>query len=447
MDATDAELVVDLAEPGDETDRIARNALADVLDLLAGDVPGGLRHRVRRGRGRLLVDRPGRDRRRRPARQPLLRRRRRRARRQRLLLLRRRPGLLRPGVDGRAGRGVRPVHDRRDHGPRDGARRAGPRRPRRPLDRHRDPGGVLRRGVDAVGGAGQLASTSSSARPSWTGTCSATSTSATRPGSDPDDPSAHGSLFDQLSAFQEGYADGPQACAAFDEDRLYTLEPFDRGRGGDGRRPVLRGGGRAPPRRCSTRSGTRPRPPASPTPRRWARGRRCREVEEGSGVRFGVHRRGPGARRASTARTTAPSASTPTACSSPRTTRSATTRWTRCSRCPTPWRCAPSSGCRPRDRRPWTAPCAPTGWVARELLRGDVERRAGRDLARGRRRGGRRLLRYGEGDNVLPGSDVIGLRARRRLPAGLHRRHLRPLTAVSRGRGTPRPPGPAPRPR
>ncbi|MGY1740828.1 MULTISPECIES: neutral zinc metallopeptidase [unclassified Blastococcus] len=46
-------------------------------------------------------------------------------------------------------------------------------------------------------------------------------------GSDPDDPSAHGSLFDQLSAFQEGYADGPQACAAFDEDRVYTLEPFD----------------------------------------------------------------------------------------------------------------------------------------------------------------------------------------------------------------------------
>ncbi len=47
------------------------------------------------------------------------------------------------------------------------------------------------------------------------------------PGSDPEDPSAHGSLFDQLSAFQEGYADGPQACAAFDEDRVYTLEPFD----------------------------------------------------------------------------------------------------------------------------------------------------------------------------------------------------------------------------
>jgi predicted metalloprotease len=56
------------------------------------------------------------------------------------------------------------------------------------------------------------------------------------PGSDPEDPSAHGSLFDQLSAFQEGYADGPQACAAFDETRVYTLEPFtpdDEETGGD----------------------------------------------------------------------------------------------------------------------------------------------------------------------------------------------------------------------
>jgi hypothetical protein len=55
-------------------------------------------------------------------------------------------------------------------------------------------------------------------------------------GSDPDDPSAHGSLFDQLSAFQEGYADGPQACAAFDEDRVFTLARFDpdeRGTPGD----------------------------------------------------------------------------------------------------------------------------------------------------------------------------------------------------------------------
>ncbi len=46
-------------------------------------------------------------------------------------------------------------------------------------------------------------------------------------GSEPDDPSAHGSLFDQLSAFQEGYADGARACAAFDEDRVFTLEPYD----------------------------------------------------------------------------------------------------------------------------------------------------------------------------------------------------------------------------
>jgi hypothetical protein len=46
-------------------------------------------------------------------------------------------------------------------------------------------------------------------------------------GSDPTMEGAHGSLFDQLSAFQEGYADGPQACVAFDSTRVYTEEPFD----------------------------------------------------------------------------------------------------------------------------------------------------------------------------------------------------------------------------
>jgi len=43
-------------------------------------------------------------------------------------------------------------------------------------------------------------------------------------GTDPGGDGAHGSLFDQLSSFQEGYADGPAACVAFDSDRLYTEE-------------------------------------------------------------------------------------------------------------------------------------------------------------------------------------------------------------------------------
>jgi len=47
-------------------------------------------------------------------------------------------------------------------------------------------------------------------------------------GTDPGDESAHGSLFDQLSAFQEGYAEGPAACVAFDSDRVYTEQEFDR---------------------------------------------------------------------------------------------------------------------------------------------------------------------------------------------------------------------------
>ncbi len=46
-------------------------------------------------------------------------------------------------------------------------------------------------------------------------------------GSDPNDSSAHGSLFDQLSAFQEGFADGPRACVDnFNSERLYTEEEF-----------------------------------------------------------------------------------------------------------------------------------------------------------------------------------------------------------------------------
>jgi predicted metalloprotease len=48
-------------------------------------------------------------------------------------------------------------------------------------------------------------------------------------GSDPTTDGAHGTLFDQLSAFQEGYADGPPACVAFDSDRVYTEAEFDAG--------------------------------------------------------------------------------------------------------------------------------------------------------------------------------------------------------------------------
>jgi hypothetical protein len=62
-------------------------------------------------------------------------------------------------------------------------------------------------------------------------------------GSSPDAEDAHGSLFDQLSAFQEGYADGPPACAAFDESRVYTAQEAGRGpgRGGGSYRAVVDG--------------------------------------------------------------------------------------------------------------------------------------------------------------------------------------------------------------
>lgn len=46
-------------------------------------------------------------------------------------------------------------------------------------------------------------------------------------GYDPADSVAHGSFFDQASAFQEGFADGPQACVDnVNSDRLYTEEEF-----------------------------------------------------------------------------------------------------------------------------------------------------------------------------------------------------------------------------
>ncbi|PWW22576.1 putative metalloprotease [Geodermatophilus normandii] len=62
-------------------------------------------------------------------------------------------------------------------------------------------------------------------------------------GSSPDAEDAHGSLFDQLSAFQEGYADGPRACAAFDGSRVYTEQEAGRGpgRGGGSYRAVVDG--------------------------------------------------------------------------------------------------------------------------------------------------------------------------------------------------------------
>ena len=47
------------------------------------------------------------------------------------------------------------------------------------------------------------------------------------PGTAPDAEDAHGSLFDQLAAFQEGYADGARACAAFDASREYTARAGD----------------------------------------------------------------------------------------------------------------------------------------------------------------------------------------------------------------------------
>ena len=47
-------------------------------------------------------------------------------------------------------------------------------------------------------------------------------------GTDPEDGAAHGSLFDRVSAFYEGFDGGVQPCRdEFGEDRLFTLATFD----------------------------------------------------------------------------------------------------------------------------------------------------------------------------------------------------------------------------
>ena len=58
------------------------------------------------------------------------------------------------------------------------------------------------------------------------------------PGSSPDDPSAHGSAFDRLGAFQDGFEFGPEQCAGYEsEPPLVVQIPFtssrDARQGGD----------------------------------------------------------------------------------------------------------------------------------------------------------------------------------------------------------------------
>lgn len=49
----------------------------------------------------------------------------------------------------------------------------------------------------------------------------------TQPGGSPDDPNAHGSGFDRIAAFQEGFNEGPEHCKdAFGPDRTYTQIPY-----------------------------------------------------------------------------------------------------------------------------------------------------------------------------------------------------------------------------
>ena len=53
-------------------------------------------------------------------------------------------------------------------------------------------------------------------------------------GSDPNNSRQHGSAFDRVSAFQEGYEDGPQACKKnFKDSRLFTSMEFTKDNASD----------------------------------------------------------------------------------------------------------------------------------------------------------------------------------------------------------------------
>jgi predicted metalloprotease len=45
-------------------------------------------------------------------------------------------------------------------------------------------------------------------------------------GNDPNDMRAHGNAFDRVSAFQEGFEQGPEHCKGFDDSRQFTEAPF-----------------------------------------------------------------------------------------------------------------------------------------------------------------------------------------------------------------------------
>lgn len=68
-----------------------------------------------------------------------------------------------------------------------------------------------------------------------------------QPGTREDDPAAHGSGFDRIGAFQDGFENGPQRCAEYGSEQQRTVEiPFDDTELADGGNMVLEDGPNAP---------------------------------------------------------------------------------------------------------------------------------------------------------------------------------------------------------
>ena len=136
-----------------------------------------------------------------------------------------------------------------------GARHAGPLRVRRLRAQHpgRDAGRLPRRGVDRAGWTTARPRTSSIRTPELDDVVRGFLRLRDQVGSDPATRQAHGSYFDRVSAFYEGFDKGVASCRDdFGPDRLFTDAAFTSGAGlrQPGQRPLRRTSSPGSARRC-----------------------------------------------------------------------------------------------------------------------------------------------------------------------------------------------------
>ena len=208
-------------------------------------------------------------------------------------------------------------------------------------------------------------------RRNWTTSSAASCCCATTSAATPSDTQAHGSYFDRVSAFYEGFDGGVGACRDdFGEDRLFTPAAVRPDRG-------------APPR------ATRPyddivawvgADPAGLLGRRCSRSPSARTSTRRRSRRFDTHR--PRLRRRGSRTATWASARPTTTVYVRRdrarparaTTRSATSPSRPRCRCPTRWPCADQAGLSTDDGAATRSAVCLTGWYDRPVVRRRVRR-------------------------------------------------------------------------